>query len=222
MSDLNFSTYVDALRPALIQHAEKQDAAIFLLNSVSEPKLGEEAKKGKDYELPDGSSLNRVLRGVQPIPGSFRAASAKPKTAEKAAGYFRSEVMQDIHPQLKEETAERLLTLICNDVTIPEAKRESLQALAKGSDFCRFLSETFLYALNRPVRPAAEDGNQKISVALLVFLFLFGIAVYGMTMYTIIMTGTFSQALMAFAFFFAIGLFVFLIGFYFFLWRRDI
>ena len=40
--------------------------------------------------------------------------------------------------------------------------------------------------------------------------------------YTLIKMGTFSQALMAFAFFFAIGLFVFLIGFYFFLWRRDI
>ena len=34
--------------------------------------------------------------------------------------------------------------------------------------------------------------------------------------------GEVSQPLMAFAFFFSIGLFVFLIGFYFFLWRRDI
>lgn len=222
MTALNFSTYAEALRPAFIKHTGKQEAAIFLLNAVSEPRLDENTEKGKDYKLPDGSYLNRVLRGVQPVPENIRAASAKPKTAENAAGYFRKEVMQDIHPQLKDEATERLRKLISEDATIPETKKDSLLALAKSDDYSRFLSDTFLYALNRPVSPESENENQKISIALLVFLFLFGVAIYGMTMYTLIKMGTFSQALMAFAFFFAIGLFVFLIGFYFFLWRRDI
>ena len=222
MSSLNFSTYADALRPAFVKHTGKQDAAILLLNAVSEPKLPEKTQKGKDIELPDGSYLNRVLRGVQPVPESIRAASAKPKAVESTASYFRKEVMQDIHPQLKDEATERLRKLISEDATIPETKKDSLLALSKGDDYGRFLSDTFLYALNRPVSPESENENQKISVALLIFLFLFGVAIYGMTMYTLIKMGTFSQALMAFAFFFAIGLFVFLIGFYFFLWRRDI
>ena len=41
-------------------------------------------------------------------------------------------------------------------------------------------------------------------------------------MATIIQIGEVSQPLMAFAFFFSLALFVFLISFYFFLWRRDI
>ena len=36
MSTLNFSTYADALRPAFIKHSDKQNAAIFLLNSVAD------------------------------------------------------------------------------------------------------------------------------------------------------------------------------------------
>ena len=41
MPELNFVTYVEALRPSLMKHSEKQDAAIFLLNSVSKEKIGE-------------------------------------------------------------------------------------------------------------------------------------------------------------------------------------
>ena len=130
--------------------------------------------------------------------------------------------MQDIHPHLKDEATERLLKLIHEDITIPETRRESLDALAREDDYGRFLSETFIYAINRPCKPESEELNQKISIPLLIFLFLFGVAIYGMTMWTLVRIGTVSQALMAFAFFFSVALFVFLIGFYFFLWRRDI
>jgi len=221
MPELNFATYVDAVRPAMIKHAEKQDAAIFLLNSASEQKLGEEAK-GKNYTLPDGSSLNRVLRGVLPVPESIRYATAKPEAVENAANYFRNEVVQDIHPQLKDEATGRLLSLIRGDFTIPEVRRESLLTLSQGDDYGLFLSETFLYALNRPINPNQGDGHQIISIPLLVFLFCFSIAIYGLTMFTFIKMNAVSQAVIIFAFFFSVVLFVFLIGFYFFLWRRDI
>ena len=56
----------------------------------------------------------------------------------------------------------------------------------------------------------------------LIFTLIYGLGIYLSTLITIIVTGEFSQSLMAFAFFFSIGLFVFLEGFYFFLWRRDI
>jgi len=222
MPELNFATYVDALRPALMKHTEKQDAALFLLNSVSMEKLGKEETKGKDYTLPDGSSLNRVLRGVLPVPASFRHATSEPEVVEGAADYFQDEVLQDIHPQLKDEATERLLSLIHGDYTIPETRRETLLTLSQGDDYGRFLSETFVYAMNRPIKPNPEDDHQKISIPLLVFLFCFSIAVYGLTMFTFIRMNAVSGAVIAFAFFFCVVLFVFLIGFYFFLWRRDI
>ena len=226
MAELNFSTYVDAIRPALMKHSGKQDAAIFLLNAVSEQKLGEEEEKKKspaqDYTLPDGSSLNRVLRGVLPVPESIRHATAKPKVVESAADYFQNDVGQDLHPYLKDEVTEKLLSLIQGDYSIPEARRESLLALSQGNDYRRFLSETFIYAINRPINPNPEDGQQKISIPLLVFLFCFSITVFGMTMYTFIRMNEVSTSLIVFAFFFSVVLFILLIGFYFFLWRRDV
>ena len=151
MPELNFATYVEALHPALMKHSEKQDAVIFLLNAVSKEKLGEEGVKGNDYILPDGSSLNRVMRGVSPMPENIRFATAKPETVESAAEYFRKEVAEDIHPQLKEEATERVLDLIRCDDTIPETKKESLLKLAQEEDDGRFLSETMIYAINRPI-----------------------------------------------------------------------
>ena len=222
MPELNFATYVDALRPALMKHSGKQDAAVFLLNAVSQKKLGEEGAKGKDYILPDGSSLNRVLRGASPMPENIRYATAKPENVEGAADYFRKEVAQDIHPQLKEEATDRLLNLIRGDYTIPETRRESLLALSQRGDDGRFLSETLIYAMNRPINPNSEDSHHQISVPLLVFLFCFSIAIYGLTMLTFIKMNAVSGAVIALAFFFCVVLFVFLIGFYFFLWRRDI
>ena len=222
VDELNLTTFVEAIRPALLNHTQKEDAAVFFLNSVSEPKLAVEKRPGRDYKLPDGSPINSVLRGDVPIPASIRIATTKPKVVEGAADYFRKEVMEDIHPQLQDEVTDRLLKLIQLDATIPEVRKERLVELSKGEDYGSFLSETFVYAVNRPVKPASENMDQKISIPLLVFLFLFGVAIYGMTMYTLIRMGQISQPLMAFAFFFSIGLFVFLIGFYFFLWRRDI
>ena len=222
MPELNFVTYVEALRPSLMKHSEKQDAAIFLLNSVSKEKIGEEAAQGKDYTLPDGSSLNRVLRGVLNVPESIRFATARPEIVENAADYFRNEVVQDIHPHLKDEATERLVSLIHGDYTIPEARRESLLKLSQEDDYGLFLSETFIYALNRPFNPNTEDGHQKISIPLLIFLFCFSIAIFGLTIFTFIKMGSVSEALILFAFFYTVVLFVFLIGFYFFLWRRDI
>ncbi len=95
-------------------------------------------------------------------------------------------------------------------------------ALQSGEDLELFLAETFVYAINRFGKLSTADGEQKISIPLLVFTFLFGLAVYACTMYAMLQFGEISQPMMAFAFFFAIGLFVFLIGFYFFLWKSKI
>ena len=144
MSELNFTTYVDALRPSLMKHVEKPEAAVFLLNSVSPQKIGEEEKTGKDYNLPDGSTISRLLRGVSQVPESIRFATARPEVVENAAAYFRKDVMEDMHPHLKDEATERLLNLIRTDVTIPETRRESLLTLSRGDDYGLFLSEAFI------------------------------------------------------------------------------
>ena len=99
-----------------------------------------------------------MLRGASPVPENFRYASAKPEVVEGAAGYFRNEVVQDIHPHLKDEATERLLALIRGDYTIPEVRRESLLTLSQEDDYGLFLSETFIYAMNRPINPNPDDG----------------------------------------------------------------
>ena len=222
MSELSFSSYVETLRPVLLKHSAKNDAALFLLDAVRNqiPSLGEEGKKKKDITK-DGT-LNKILRGVAQVPEEIRLATAKQSVVEGVVKYFRGEVSQDLNPNIKDEAVESFNILIRSDITLSESRREKLLKLLEGDDFAFFLAETFIYAINRPCSLNIEDGHQKISIPLLIFTLLYGITIYVSTLITIVITGEFSQALMAFAFFFAIGLFVFLIGFYFFLWRRDI
>ncbi len=202
-----------------MKHSEKSDAAMFLLNSVSS-QIADNGEKKKDITK-DGT-LKKILRGVAQVPEEIRLATAKPKIAEGVAHYFRTEVAQDLNPNLRDEAVESFNALIETDMTLSDTRREKLMNLLNGDDFAFFLAETFIYAINRPSKPNLEDGHQKISIPLLIFTLIYGVAIYVSTLLTMVVMGEFSQPLMAFAFFFSIGLFVFLIGFYFFLWRRDI
>ncbi len=219
MSELSFASYVEAVRPFLMKHSEKSDAAMFLLNSVSS-QLADNGEKKKDITK-DGT-LKKILRGVAQVPEEIRLATAKPKVAELVAHYFRTEIAQDLNPNLKDEAVESFNALLGTDMTLTDTRREKLLGLLNGDDFAFFLAETFIFVINRPAKPNLEDGHQKISIPLLIFTLIYGVAIYVSTLMTMVIMGEFSQALMAFAFFFSIGLFVFLIGFYFFLWRRDI
>ena len=220
MSELSFSSYVETIRPFLMKHAAKDDAAMFLLDSVSKQIPADEGKKKKDITK-DGT-LKKVLRGVAQVPEDIRLATAKSEVVEGVIKYFREDVTQDLNPNLRDEAVEAFRIFVKTDVTLPDSRKAKLLALLEEGDFAIFLAETFIYVINRPCSKSAEDGHQRISIPLLIFTLIYGIAIYVSTLVTIIATGEFSQALMAFAFFFSIGLFVFLLGFYFFLWRRDI
>ena len=51
MSELSFSSYVETIRPFLMKHAAKEDAAMFLLDSVSKQIADPTEKKNKKYRL---------------------------------------------------------------------------------------------------------------------------------------------------------------------------
>ena len=218
---LNFGSYVEAIRPYLMKHSAKNDAALFLLNSVKSqiPKSGEEGKKN---DITKDGTLNKMLRGVEQVPEDIRLATAKTDVVEGVIKYFRGEVTEDLNPNLKDEALESFTILVRSDVTLNLSRKDKLLALLEGGDFALFLAEAFIYAINRPARLGIEDGKQKISIPLLIFVLIYGLGIYLSTMLTIIITREFSQPLMAFAFFFSIGISLFLLGFYFFLWRRDI
>ncbi|MBO7603425.1 MAG: hypothetical protein J6S97_03315 [Bacteroidales bacterium] len=222
MTELCFASYVDAIHPALVKHTVKEDAAAFLLESVTGQEIVDSPKGKKKKDLKKDGTLSQLLRGVKPVPEYIRQATVIPEVAKGVVSYFRTQVAQDLNPHLKADLLDSFFVLIDNDITIPEARKESLKALHAGDDLELFLAETFIYAINRVKKPATEEIQQKISIPLLIFTLLYGISIYACTMYTMIKMEEISQPLMAFAFFFSIGLFVFLIGFYFFLWRRDI
>ena len=215
MSEFCFVSYVEAIRPFLMKNSSKEDAALFLLDSVR-------SQTNDKKDMKKDGSLKRIIRGVLPVPEEIRLAAAKSEIADGVASYFHKEVAQDLNPHLIDDAKEVFTRLLNSDDTIPDSRKEKLMALLKGDDFALFLSQSFIYAISRPFNKSTEDGHQKISIPLLIFTLLYGLGIYFLTMLTMINMREISQPLMAFAFFFAIGLFVFLIGFYFFLWRRDI
>ena len=222
MTEFSFATYVNALRPALMKHTEKEDAALFLLNAVLGQEIVSSQEEGKKMNLKKNGTLGRLLRGAAPVPENIRLATADPEVVKGVIAYFRNTVAPDLNPHLKDDMQDSFRVLIEKDVTIPDAKRESLKSLHAGEDLPLFLAEAFIYAINRFSKSDVEDGKRKISIPLLVFTFFYGISIYVSTMYVTLKMNAVSQPLMAFAFFFSLGLFVFLISFYFFLWRKDI
>lgn len=221
MSVLNFGSYVEALRPYLMKNSAKNDAALFLLNSVKS-QIPESGEGGKKNDITKDGTLNKMLRGVEQVPEYIRLATAKTDVVEGVIKYFRGEVTEDLNPNLKDEALETFTILVRSDVTLNLSRKDKLLALLEGGDFALFLAESFIYAINRPAKLGIEDGKQKVSIPLLIFVLIYGLGIYLSTMLTIIITREFSQPLMAFAFFFSIGISLFLLGFYFFLWRRDI
>ncbi len=220
MTELSFTSYVEVIRPFLMKNSSKEDAAMFLMDSIAKQLDAEEGKKKKDIRK-DGT-LKKILRGIAMVPEDIRLASAKKTVVEGVQKYFHTEVLQDLNPHLRSDAVEAWRKFISGDDTIPDSRKEKLLALLDGDDFAAFLAETFIYSINRPCTKTIEDGRQRISIPHLIFTLIYGLGIYLSTLITIIVTGEFSQSLMAFAFFFSIGLFVFLEGFYFFLWRRDI
>ena len=142
-----------------MKHSKKEDATLFLPDSVTGQEIVASKTDGKKKNLKKDGTLGRMLRGVLPVPEDIRLASADPEVVKGVVSYFRKEVAPDVNPHLKVDVLASFQSLIDKDATIPESKKEDLKKLLAGDDLALFLAETFIYAINRFSKSKPEDGQ---------------------------------------------------------------
>ena len=73
-----------------MKHSEKEDAALFLLESVRGQKIVDLQEDGKKTDMKKDGTLGRMLRGTLPLPEKYRLATANPEVVRGVVSYFRS------------------------------------------------------------------------------------------------------------------------------------
>ena len=70
--------------------------------------------------------------------------------------YFEDEVVPDLNPYTQEDTLEKIMNVIIQDVQISKRVREQFKTLYEAQNTAQFLVDTFLYSLQRNNKKASD------------------------------------------------------------------
>jgi len=144
---LNFAVYGKLLLDAT------KETDVFLVNSLMDSIVVPlSLTAGKDNELLsiDRGTVARYLKGERNIHQKIMLGSKEKKVLEKIEDYFEKNILNHIIPAMMTDLLDGLTLAISNDETIPEKKKEELLSNANKDNLAIFLSDIFLYVVNRP------------------------------------------------------------------------
>lgn len=119
-----------------------------LLGCVSKP-LNLRNKKGDSFYA-DKGYCSHLLKGERDVIKEIQRGSSSEIVIENAEKYFLDEVVDLIIPSLLDDFLENMKTSISCDTTIAYSKKQKLIQLASKNTLAKFLSEVFLYVINKP------------------------------------------------------------------------
>jgi hypothetical protein len=160
MDRLCFATFVKALQPAM-QKPNSNQAVVELLYDFVVEEAGESALS-PDFAIRP-KNVSRLLSRTDNVHEDVVALSQSPKVMKAMPAKFAKRVM--LVDVLKDDLTENLRALIVGDKTVSQTKKDGLLALANKDRLADFLSETYLYALNRSNRPETQERNALAEVA---------------------------------------------------------
>lgn len=156
MYELNISTYIQIMRKGFINNDGQEAAGKFLLDSINK----QQYVCDHGYYSDIGSKkISQLVSQSAPVPDGIKKASQIDEVIREALAYFETKVVADLNPHLKDDTLEKLATVVQQDAEISSAKREFLLSLYHSNMVGRFLGETFLYVLNRDNKKAKDDNT---------------------------------------------------------------
>ncbi|MGN0594656.1 MAG: NB-ARC domain-containing protein [Hominimerdicola sp.] len=118
-----------------------------LLGCVSKP-LNLRNKNGDNFYA-DKSYCSHLLKGERDVIKEIQRGSGSEIVIENAEKYFSDEVVDLIIPSLLDDFLENMKTSISCDTTIAYSKKKKLINLAQKNTLAKFLSEVFLYVINK-------------------------------------------------------------------------
>ena len=149
MNELVISTYIQIMQDGLVEHNKQESAGRFILESVA---LQEDACVTTNL---DAKKISRLVSRKDPVPDDIKQAALKQKTVNGVKIYFENEVVPDLNPYTQEDTLEKIMNVILQDVQIAKRMKDTFRNTYDSGEISSFLVDTFLYSLQR--------NNKKVS-----------------------------------------------------------
>lgn len=147
MKRLNFASYVKNLQTGLQAPNGNKDVVELLLLPITSKETVRN-QNGGPIDIND-TFVSNLLKQKKPVPDEIKSASADPKVITETHSYFNSDIMPYLNPHTKEDMLENLTRIIKNSDISVKKQAELLSKYTSG-DVAKFLSNSFLYALNSP------------------------------------------------------------------------
>lgn len=147
MEPLTLGTMINVLRNGLKTNRSQKSAGFLLLDAIIRQEMTAESVGIIQI---DERRISQIANGKCQVPNGLDLASQIPEVRKAVLEYFRERVLPDMNSFTGSDALQRLAKIIEDDTTIADEKRAELMEYFQQKDIARFLSEVFLYALNRP------------------------------------------------------------------------
>ena len=146
MEELVLASYIKIMQEGFTENNRQESATRLLLESVVNQK---NACCVTDL---DSKKISNLANRKISVPEDISTASAKKEVIDKVRDYFSTVIMEEINPNTKYDTFEKVRQLIISDETIAELKRKEFLEIYETKQFALFLADVFLYILGRENR----------------------------------------------------------------------
>lgn len=137
------------MQDGLVEHNKQESAGRFILESIA---MQENSCVMTNL---DAKKISRLVSRKDPVPDDIKQASLNSKVVAGVKSYFENKIIPDMNPYTQEDTLEKIMNIITQDVHIAKRLKEQFRSTYEANDIAQFLVDTFLYSLQR--------NNKKIS-----------------------------------------------------------
>lgn len=148
MDTLNFATYAKTIKEGMCKATNIEVTKLLLNFIVNDEEVLN--KEGEQYNI-SNYYVHKWINEHTDIPVTIKKAASCPEIIAKSEDYFEKEVINALSPQKELDTYSNLLELIEKDVTMSDHTKNNLIKSYEANEIGKFLSDTFLYALQKGI-----------------------------------------------------------------------
>lgn len=150
MNELVISTYIQIMQDGLVEHNKQESAGRFILDSIA---MQDAACVMTNL---DAKKISRLVSRKDPVPDDIKQASLNSEVAAEVRIYFEDEVIPDLNPYTLDDTLEKIMNVVTQDIQISKRIKEQFRASYEAQNTVQFLVGTFLYSLQRNNKKASD------------------------------------------------------------------
>lgn len=158
--NLNFASYAKAIKKGISKTTNIEITKLLLNLIVNDENVVN--KNGEPYFI-SNYYVNKWINEHEDIPSPIKKAASSLDIISRSTTYFEENVLTALSPQKEDDTFATLLELINNDNTMSLDKKKCLLSLYEDNEIGEFLSETFLYALQKNNKTSEHKQGGKLN-----------------------------------------------------------